>query len=73
MIYAVTVCCYLDPKLGLVVKKHLASLGIECLEIRWSSSYKSISEVKRYLDWNSVTQIGTAMLLFFPPFGNAGS
>ena len=52
MSYAVTVYCYLDPKLGLVVRKRLASLGIESLEVRWSSSYKSISEVKGYSDWN---------------------
>ena len=52
MIYVVTVYCYLDPKLGLVVRKHLALLGMECLEARWSSSSKSISEVKGYLDWN---------------------
>ena len=52
MIYAVTVYCYLDPKLGLVVRKYLALLGMECLEARWSSSSKSISEVKGYSDWN---------------------
>ena len=52
MIYAVTVYCGLGPKLGLVVRKRLASLGIESLEVRWSSSYKSISEVKGYSDWN---------------------
>ena len=52
MSYAVTVYCYLDPKLGLVVRKRLASLGIESSEVRWSSSYKSISEVKGYSDWN---------------------
>ena len=51
MIYAVTVYCYLGPKLGLVVRKCLASLGIENLEARWSSSSKSISEVKGYSDW----------------------
>ena len=50
MIYAVTVYCYLDPKLGLVVRKYLALLGMECLEARWSSSSKSISEVKGYSD-----------------------
>ena len=49
MIYAVTVYYYLDPKLGLVVRKCLASL---CTEAKWSSSSKSISEVKGYLDWN---------------------
>ena len=52
VIYAVTVYCYLDPKLGLVVRKHLALLGMECLEARWGSSSKSISEVKGYSDWN---------------------
>ena len=52
MSYAVTVYCYLGPKLGLVVRKRLASLGIESSEVRWSSSYKSISEVKGYSDWN---------------------
>ena len=51
MIYAVTVYCYLGPKLGLVVKKHLASLGVESSEVRWSSSYKSIPEVKDYSGW----------------------
>ena len=43
--------CYLGPKLGLVVRKNLASLGVESLEARWSSSSKSISEVKGYSDW----------------------
>ena len=52
MIYAVTMYCYLDPKLGLVVRKRLASLGMESLEARSSSSSKSISEVKGYSDWN---------------------
>ena len=52
MIYVVTVYCYLDPKLGLVVRKHLASLGMKSSEVRWSSSSKSISEVKGYSDWN---------------------
>ena len=42
---------YLGPKLGLVVRKCLALLGIESLEVRWSSSSKSISEVKGYSDW----------------------
>ena len=50
MIYAVTVYCYLDPKLGLVVTKHLASLGIISSEARWSSSTKNISQVKGYSD-----------------------
>ena len=52
MIYAVTVYCGLGPKLGLVVRKRLASLGIESLEARWSSSSKNISEVKGYSDWD---------------------
>ena len=51
MTYALTVYCYLGPKLRLVVRKHLALLGIESSEIRWSSSSKSISEVKGYSDW----------------------
>ena len=52
MIYAVIVYYDLGPNLGLVVRKRLASLGIESSEVRWSSSYKSISEVKGYSDWN---------------------
>ena len=64
MIYVVTVYCYLDPKLGLVVRKHLALLGMECLEARWSSSSKSISEVKRLLRLE---------LHWVFSFGNAGS
>ena len=48
MIYAVTVYCYLDPKLGFVVRKRLASLGMVSLKARWSSSSKNISEVKGY-------------------------
>ena len=44
--------CGLGLKLGLVVRKCLASLGIESSEVRWSSNYKSISEVKGYSDWN---------------------
>ena len=52
MIYAVTVYCYLEPKLGLVVRKFLASLGIQSSEARWSSSYKRLSEVKGFSDWN---------------------
>ena len=50
MIYAVTVYCYLGPKLGLVVRKCLTSLGVESLEARWSSRSKSISQVKGYSD-----------------------
>ena len=52
MIYAVTVYCGLGPKLGLVVRKRLASLGIRSLKARWSSSSKNISEVKGYSDWD---------------------
>ena len=50
MIYAVTVIYDLDPKLELVVRKCLASLGIKSKEVRPNSSYKSISEVKGYSD-----------------------
>ena len=50
MVYAVTVYCYLGPKLGLIVRKCLASLGIESSGARWSSSFKSISQVKGYSD-----------------------
>ena len=51
MTYAVTVYCYLGPKLELVVRKHLALLGIENSEARWNSSSKTISEVKGYSGW----------------------
>ena len=51
MTYAVTVYCYLGPKLGLVVRKHLALIGIENSEARWNSSSKTISEVKGYSGW----------------------
>ena len=44
--------CGLGLKLGLVVRKCLALLGIESSEDRWSSNFKSISEVKGYSDWN---------------------
>ena len=64
MIYAVVVYYDLGPKLGLVVRKRIASLGIESSEVRWSSSYKSISEVKGYSDWNCHGVF---------TFGNAGS
>ena len=64
MIYAVTVYYDLGPKFGLVIRKRLASLGIESLEDRLSSSSKSISEVKGYSDWNYNG---------FFSFGNAGS
>ena len=52
MIYAVTVYYDLGPKLGLVVRKLLALVGIESLEARWSFSPKNISEVKGYSDWD---------------------
>ena len=39
-------------KLALEVRKHLALLGMESLEARWRSSFKSISEGKGYSDWN---------------------
>ena len=48
MVYAVTVYCYLGPKLRLIVRKHLTSLGVESSEARWSSSSKSISQVTGY-------------------------
>ena len=67
MIYAVTVYYYLGPKLGLVVRKRLASLSIECLEARWSSSSKSISEVKGYSDWNYNVLFPLVMLAFSGP------
>ena len=50
MISAVTAYCYLGPKLGLAVRKCLTLLGVECLEARWSSRSKSISQVKGYSD-----------------------
>ena len=52
MICTTTVYCDLGPKPGLVVRKYLALLGIRRSEVRWSSSYKSISEVKGYSDWH---------------------
>ena len=42
--------CYLGPKLRLVVRKHLALLGVESSEARQSFSSKSISQVKGYSD-----------------------
>ena len=60
----ITVYSYLGPKLELVVRKHLASLGIKSMEARWSSSSKSISEVKRLLRLE---------LHWVFSFGNAGS
>ena len=50
MVYAVTVYCYLGPKLRLIVRKHPVSLGVKGSEDRWSSSSKSISQVKGYSD-----------------------
>ena len=44
--------CGLGLKLGLVVRRRLASLGMESSEARWSSNSKSISEVEGYSDWN---------------------
>ena len=65
MTYAITVYDDFNPKLGMVVRKRLALQGMESLEARWNSSFKSISEVKGYSDWNYKG---------FPhPFGNAGS
>ena len=52
MIYAVTVFYDLGPKLRLIVRKRLASLGIKSLVARWRSSSKNISEVKGYSDWD---------------------
>ena len=52
MIYAITVHDDFSPKLGLVVRKCLALLGMENLEARSSSSFKSISEVKDFSDRN---------------------
>ena len=54
MIYAVTAYYDLGPKLGLVVRKRLALLGMESLEARWSSNSKIISEVKVYSDWTTL-------------------
>ena len=50
MIYAVTVFYDLGPKLRLIVRKHLDLLGLESSKARWSSSSKSISQVKGYSD-----------------------
>ena len=65
MIYAVTVYCYLGPKLGGVVRKHLVSLGVKGSEDRWGSSPRASLRLK-------VTQIGTTRDFFFS-FGNSGS
>ena len=66
MIYAVTVYCYLGPKLRLIVRKHLTSLGVESSEARWSSSSKNISEVKGYSDWDCNGFTGTQVTNVFP-------
>ena len=50
MIFVVTVYCYLGPKLALVVRKHLASLGVGSSGSRWNSSSRSMSQVKGYSD-----------------------
>ena len=44
--------CGLGLKLGLVVRRCLALLGMQSWEARWSSNSKNISEVKGYSDWN---------------------
>ena len=67
MILAVTVYCYLGPKLVLVVRKHLASLGVKSSEARWSSSSKSISEVKGYSDWKCNGFLPLVMLALSGP------
>ena len=59
--------CGLGLKLGLVVRKHLASLGMESLEARWSSNSKSIYEVKGYSDWNYNVLCPLVMLAFSGP------
>ena len=51
--------CYLGPKLELVVRKHLASLGVESSKAICSSSFKASHRIR-------VTQIGSAV-----GFGNA--
>ena len=57
MSYAVTVYCYLDPKLGLVVRKRLALLGVKSSEARWISSSKSIFEVNEYNEFLSLVML----------------
>ena len=49
-VHDVTVYCHLCPKLGLVVRKSPALLRIQSSEARWSSSSKSVSQVKGYSD-----------------------
>ena len=51
MIYAVTVYCLLRSQTWIVFRKRLSSLGVGSLEARWSSTSKSISEIKVYSDW----------------------
>ena len=57
MIYAVTVFYDLGPKLRLIVRKRLTSLGIKSSEVRALATRASLRL--------KVTQIGTAMG-FFP-------
>ena len=57
MVYAITVYCYLDPKLGLVVRKRLALLGVKSSEARWISSSKSIFEVNEYNEFLSLVML----------------
>ena len=67
MIYAVTMYCYLGPNLRLVVRKCLASLGVESSETRWSSSSKSISQVKSYSDRKYSGHLHLVVLAFSEP------
>ena len=64
MTYAITVYDDFGPKLGLVVRKHLALLGMETLKIDGALASRASLRLK-------VIQIGRAMIFF--PFGNAGS
>ena len=57
MVYAITVYCYLDPKLGLVARKCLALLGVKSSEARWISSSKSIFEVNEYNEFLSLVML----------------
>ena len=57
MICAVTVSCDLGPKLGLVVRKRLALLGVKSSEARWISSSKSIFEVNEYNEFLSLVML----------------
>ena len=67
MIHVVAVYCYLGPKLGLAVRKCLTLLGVECLEARWNSSPKSISQVKGYSDRKYSTLLPLVMLALSGP------